>query len=401
MSKMTALQTGRQRIGIIKKIDIWCFFIFLILMDYPLVDSRTEMVFKGGIMIIMLCFAAIGKSHKFLFRDGWPIIPYALIIVISSAINRGLSEAFYRACIYAMLFISVYWFIGLMARRYGVEETMQSLFRVLCFIVIVADTIVILTNGKGLDSSVVLPNYLVGNKFFVAYLNMLCFSLYLHLKRKAHFRNAMILLVLMILVCLRAGSATGAIGLISVALFFFLIPKIALKLTSTPIFLGALALSSVLVTSFNAIISNPVVANFITNVLHRSLTMTGRMEIYEILVPIFNQSPWIGHGYNNSIVWDTVGYGNPQNGIWDILINYGVVGLVLFVALCLITIKSVKKNSYKQIFPIMCFLYGMIVCATVEICLTYFFIMGLAIVRIFGTNINKSDDSSENENERV
>lgn len=377
----------------IRPLDIWCWILFILMMDFPFVNSRTRLIIKGLIIVTAFFLAIVIYRGKRLLRDSWPIIPYVFVIIVSGYLNYKLADMTIRSAFYALIFLAVYFIPGMIGRRFGFKETLESLYRALRAIVFISGAIVVFTLGGGLNPDAHLGEYLVGNKFYFSYFCMMFLAFYcMESKSRTNKKLKVILMtVLLCILCLMVKCATGTVGLATI-LILYLIAKRAYRVIRTPAaIIGALGISSVLVLAFQAIISNELVSAFITNVLHRSLDMTGRFDIYEVLLKIFKQSMWYGHGYYNSAVKDLVGYGNPQNGIFDILINYGIIGLVLFFGLCYFSLYMRRKDNTKLLFPIICFLYGMIICATVEICLTYFFIFGLAVIRAFG-NTGLGDD---------
>ena len=56
--------------------------------------------------------------------------------------------------------------------------------------------------------------------------------------------------------------------------------------------------------------------------------MTGRTPIYDCLELLINEKPVFGWGYGNTAVMALVGYGNAQNGIAELMVNYGAFGVL-------------------------------------------------------------------------
>jgi O-antigen ligase len=81
--------------------------------------------------------------------------------------------------------------------------------------------------------------------------------------------------------------------------------------------------------------------SFLTGTLDRDVTLTGRVPLWETLLPVVAERPVLGHGYN--AYWN--GWGSPAQDIWnqytwlpphghneflDMTLTLGVVGLVLY-----------------------------------------------------------------------
>lgn len=368
----------------IRPIDFWCWTLFLLMMDYPYINGRTRFIIKGVIILAAFAIAACIFRKTHFLRDNWPIFPYAIFIVLSGYMNYKFSDMFIRSVLYAVMFISVYSLPNLMGRRFGFEDTIASMFRALRAIVCISGAVAVVTLGRGIDPSQSIGNYIIGNKFLFSYFCMLFLAMYCMMNLRNKNMYILALTVVLSGLCLLVKCATGTVGLVTICVLFIAAKPAYRFLRTFGAIAGGLALSSVLVIGFQSIISLGFIRSFITNVLNRSADMTGRFDIYEVLIRIFKQKMWFGHGYNNTAVFDIVGYGNPQNGIFDILINYGIYGLILFAVLCFFSVYKRRNDTDHVMFPIICFLYGMIVCATVEICLTNFFIVGLSLFRMYG-----------------
>ena len=63
-------------------------------------------------------------------------------------------------------------------------------------------------------------------------------------------------------------------------------------------------------------------------VLGKGASYKGRLIIYEKITRIIEQKPWFGYGYMSDIVNQVVTFGNAQNGLLDMIVQYGIVGLI-------------------------------------------------------------------------
>ena len=76
-----------------------------------------------------------------------------------------------------------------------------------------------------------------------------------------------------------------------------------------------------------------------------------------------------------------LGYGNPQNGVLKILLDTGIFGLLLYVALLFIMLQPLNSKKFENNFSMLAFLYAMLVASLVEINLTHMIVfMSLAII---------------------
>ena len=108
--------------------------------------------------------------------------------------------------------------------------------------------------------------------------------------------------------------------------------------------------------------------DFIVNVLHEDLTLTGRLMIFENIMEAFNNNIWFGYGYGNSnliSVYYMCGE-NPQNGLIEVFLNIGIVGCLTFFMVIYNACKFVRIDHYYK-YPTLVYLFTMIVISTIEV----------------------------------
>lgn len=79
----------------------------------------------------------------------------------------------------------------------------------------------------------------------------------------------------------------------------------------------------------SALLSNEKIQFIVTNVMHKNISLSGRMYIYSYINRFLRERQWYGYGYSNNIVEQTLGFGNIQNWIirycivlWSNCCNY-------------------------------------------------------------------------------
>ena len=109
------------------------------------------------------------------------------------------------------------------------------------------------------------------------------------------------------------------------------------------------------------------------------MSLTGRIQIYTDIQEAFTESPWIGLGYGNAIVvakYYTDAY-NTQNGLVELFIQTGVIGVVTFLFLVYTASKALDKNNIIK-YVLVAFIYAIIGISTVEIPFKHNFIFFLS-----------------------
>ena len=105
------------------------------------------------------------------------------------------------------------------------------------------------------------------------------------------------------------------------------------------------------------------------------------MEIYgKYLTNVILSSFWVGHGYSNSVMKNLTGvYANAQNGLLEMFVSFGFLGVVALIY----TVYYCYKKSDKgiQVFYLSLIVYGMIIAAVFEISLNWFFMLGICLIR--------------------
>ena len=74
-----------------------------------------------------------------------------------------------------------------------------------------------------------------------------------------------------------------------------------------------------------------IIVNYITTVLSKDVSLTGRDQIFSEVLEIFAEHPIFGYGYNNTIINDTLGkvvmqFNTAHNSVLQMLIDYGIFG---------------------------------------------------------------------------
>ncbi len=146
------------------------------------------------------------------------------------------------------------------------------------------------------------------------------------------------------------GSRGGLLGIIFIVLYFLI------KNNSKSKYF--LLFFSILLISLFSILANFLLQNdLILTQLTRSYD---REDIFRTTMAYFTKNPIFGYGgntigqlqdikinYSPSIIWD-----HTHNWVFEILIRYGLVGLVLFLAFIISIIKNISDFDKKYIFII-------------------------------------------------
>lgn len=96
-----------------------------------------------------------------------------------------------------------------------------------------------------------------------------------------------------------------------------------------------------------------IIVNYITNVLSKDISLTGRDIMFSGVLEIFSKHPIIGYGYNNGIVNDILGncmmqFNTAHNSMLQMLVDYGLFGTGIFALLIFNCLSGMRKFDYNK-----------------------------------------------------
>lgn len=347
--------------------------------------------FLVALIIMFFTIHEIGKIHRGLF-----LFIYPLVIIISCIVNREAISYGHvaRGGTNALIMIGIFLLVHKYIRIYGTEKLFKILYKMskLYFFLTVIWIGILLITEK-LEEAIEGEFLFLGGKFATAY--MLIFYLMFFctswagnkfFSKKSKGILFLFLTVFCMGICILIHSMTG---FVAAALFLIAVcvPETILKLVNKPIVLSGLIIGSmVLIFFLSIILSSTLVQNLLTNILHKDLSLTGRMQLYALLYPLILKSGWWGSGFG-SYVANQLGYHgwyNAQNGLTEIILTYGFIGAGAF----LIMVFVASLNSCDCIKPLNAVILVFIAIAIVEIPFNLSFVFLLALLMFSNSESN-------------
>lgn len=267
---------------------------------------------------------------------------------------------------------------------------LHYVFYFMCPYVILSDVNGFLYQSDGIYG------YEVGNKFYVCYLNILLIAIYvliwpiLNKKKKLFIR---ILLLVTFLLSLKTKCSTMVIGTLVYYYLLFGAGKGIRNVLYKPWFyiLGLFVCDILFLVLITWILQFPLVQYFIVDVLGEDLTLTGRIGIYSRVGEVLNECPLYGFGIGNAYLTTTM-YGvgdNAQNGLLNLFIEIGLIGIIMYLSLLLVLIKRVAR--LQKSYSVLCFIYLMLVLSSIEVTFTTYF-TGIVILLLLNINTTIIDN---------
>lgn len=347
-----------------------------------------------SMVIIALCL--LKRVPLFVSRDfvrlNILMIFFCVITIVSAIVNsmNNYSRNIVLASIvFSVILIETLTTMEWLATTAKITDAVHILFVLTIITVIFTDIFAIFfPNIFGKEGIAV--RYLVGTKFNVVYLHLQMVVLHL-VKNWYNYRQSffsriglLVCIVLSILMSMYIGCNTGLIGSILLLVILIIGCKRYRLLSSPAILITVLLVSCSFAVFYEVVLNNGMVQTFITNKLGRTLTLTGRTNIYEVLPVIIMRHPLLGYGYGSAyeVSMLSFGYANAQNGLAQWIINVGFIGTFLILCWIYSGIKVWNKraSSRRRFFPIVAFIYVYSVLASVEITIDYNFFFWIAFL---------------------
>ena len=240
--------------------------------------------------------------------------------------------------------------------------------------------------------------YIWGGKFDTCYLFLFCLALFYTLNQYkiTHLMKWKVIYTLAGIMVFAFCLCINCVTVMLSVPVFFLISLFANRakeiLTRRFIIILCIILSGLVLFVMSKILSLRLVYNFITITLGKSITLTSRMPIYErYLIPLIIKRPIVGYGYGSSILRQlTAVYWNAQNGVFEIILNYGIVGFAAFLYSAM-NLLRVRFRTYGG-WGLYSLIYAFILTSTVEITYSnYIFIITLFMIRFLPQEMQKGE----------
>lgn len=354
----------------IKVIDLMIILLYMAIFKVYLIPQAIQQASKLIFIIIVLVYLFSRMRMKDIFNK---CLIYVFFMCISSytaymgyqsSVDAIMDGVLYATCIY-----TIYCMIRYCAQINYLDGFIDNLYRMtkLYCMLSVISIFWIGTSVNGTEKI-----YLFGNKFSIGYFFMMLFALYgivVYRKNLNHKIKVILIGVLSIVVSLWIHCATIAVAVFAMLLIYLFFNAIKNWLCKPLTIIISIVISGGFVFAVDSILMNSNIQYFINSILHKSLTLTGRIYIYHNLVEIINNRFWLGYGYNSGVIVERIGYGNAQNGLMELLINFGMIGVLIFFYFSSSAVKgNLLSGKYKTLYILM---FGIIICSTVEISYNY------------------------------
>lgn len=248
----------------------------------------------------------------------------------------------------------------------GVSENIKALFRALIFdlgILCIINLILVLLFPGGMYTTSYTEHWLLGydNVHIVYILPLICFyTLYADARKTSFLRKLLFWGIISASVYI-TWSATSVVGC---TLFFVII--IMNEMNCRPRFMNSYTyLVVTLVVFFSIVIFQffDIFRVIIVNLLHKDMTFTGRIAIWDLTMYVISRKPVFGYGVMDAMdSMSIINASHAHNYYLQVGYECGVVGLVCFSVILLMTCKKLyDARSSREGFLLSGFLFCFLV----------------------------------------
>ena len=365
---------------------MWLF----LMMRVTLVDQSIWMLIE--LTGCILCTIYVVTNIKYISKNALVlVIMFALSYLVPTLVNRENNGLWitYTGVKFAwkiVLYFAVSW---IAIRKRGSNKVAKASWDGL-MIYWVPSIITVFAQGRN-----VIDNannvYFIGNKFQIAYLNvvMLCLLLFLNEgkseNRKGGFAlrirykkiGIFLFCVMIVLLDYYMKAYTGLFMILFILILAILSRYLQFRISrkwtgfinfiSKPlIVVVSVVASGAVAIILEAVMNIPTIETYLASI-GKTGNIFSRTLIYKNLAGIIEKKPWIGYGYGSAIVSRYFGP-NAQNGLAQVMIYTGILGAFFMLLMIFYCCKvGGGQNKSSQTASFLYAIYAFILSATVEI----------------------------------
>ncbi len=351
-SKLTFI---KNKILAIPFMTIMGILFFADLMTIEYFESPIYTLLQYIILLVLLFYTwkkkdIVKKTDLFFI---FMIMMVGIFIVISSFLG-DVPGYYLRAAVYYATFLVVM-SVFLLETRY-IQEIKNVFIGgkwYLIAVLIVTDLLMILWPDKFYNiSGSCIGTTLVGNKFNVSYTHMMFMFVSVFLEDNIQYRNrkAFIYSLIVAVICKLCDCNTGVLGCVLFAVLYFMPNRVKKILSKPGVVIAIFFLNAFGLLVLKDILAIKPIEFIITEILHRDVSLTGRMSVYPCVYDLISERPLLGYGYETLIVKQTtLGIANAQNGLLHFVICYGCLTAVFLMFSIFISTHKNNVNNLQNV----------------------------------------------------
>ena len=320
---------------------------YCMIYNYPKVNYVFQIIVSIILMILLFIYIFNKKYSKF-------VIIYFIYIVclgLSTLLNSNASLPVLYLTYYKITALILFLDMGI---RYNVKNIIVSLNMVLILLILINFvTILAFPNGMFMGNYS-MSNWFLGykNSHMVFYLPaILVININAYLKGKMNYLFYYLFLVIILISTLKSLATTSIVVLIILYLYL-IFEKIISKVSFFNIYNYFIVYIGLFLTIIVLRVQN-IFAWLVVNVLHKKMTFTGRTDIWDISLSFISTKKLLGYGieqpYDIAKKFGNIAFTHCHDTILDLLYKGGIISLISFFSLIIITIKKLYNKRHEVI----------------------------------------------------
>ncbi|SFO26644.1 hypothetical protein SAMN04487831_11510 [Pseudobutyrivibrio sp. UC1225] len=346
----------------------------------PKYSSIREMLIIIVGLYVLIMIPKLVKKTSYVM---WILLSLFCAVTIGTSyvhrVEYQNQDIFMASLKYALSLVEIYAMLNLLVIEGKLQSFINVFYKLLFGILICNDIIAFISGYNHIT-------FLLGTKFAVVYWHLFWIALYLYLHDTQNIKWGTIALFMsyMVVLCLWISCATGIVGTFIFVVMYMFFTNAYTILGNKWVYLLFLLICGSFAFTYTFVLNSALVQKVVTEYLGRSLTLTGRVNIYELLPLILLQRPWFGYGFGTTytVYMFFTGYADSQNGIVEWMSQVGVIGTIFLIGF--MTYMFAFANKYKSIrkviYPFIILIYIFIFISTVEISYNRIFLSILGII---------------------
>ena len=359
----------------IKVLDIITILMYIAIFKFYIGPQITQQITKIVLMGIVVFYLWFSCSWNKIRNISTPLVVSFLLSSIIGYFGGSVEiKAFFDGVLNVICIYCLYGVIQQYKKRKETARLIELLFRMTLIYCVLSFFSIVITGVSIYGTEKV---YIFGYKFLTSYFFVLLTGLYFvrNYNRRISRKKRICFIILAAFsftISYWVHCSTTMIATAFLVIATIMPDRFKAILQKRKVVLLSICIAGLFPLFVVSLLKVPQVQYFISQVLGKSLGLTGRLHIYDVLQSIIADRPLFGYGYNSFIVEATAGYGNAQNGLLEIMVNFGVIGTIFFI----VTVyRCVEEKAEINSYGLYVVLYTLIICSTVEISYNYIFFL--------------------------
>ena len=378
----------------VKTIDLVIFSLFIAVFKIRLIPQVIQQITKIFLLLFVVLF--LNKKIKFKCYMNFIFLMSLFMIVssVSGYVDRTTKLINIANSILYVICINCIWLVCKYCKE---KNCLQLLIRDLFYIdsiYCVLSLISMFVFGHSANGTEIM--YIFGSKFMTSYYFIFWITLFRIRNQEKIDNNGIykfyyfLLVILVLYICKWLYCTTAMVATLFLFIEQFIPKRLKVILFNRASIITSVLLAGMIPICINTVLANKNVQHIIVDILHKSSNITGRKVVFVNLIGnVIKKRPWFGYGYGNSAVHQLINENidNAQNGLMEQIVNYGVIGGILFCIMIFMSMPSAYKGNKQN--ALYTALYVMIICSIVEISYNFIFYFIIILIANFNDNSNR------------